>query len=561
MPKKPKTKKLKSAKPFSLTGAVLFGMAFAVVGVVFLVKSFAAGAVVLYLHPASGSVTSGSSLSVTLKLNYEETQPFNYADVYLNYPANLLSVSSISYAGSVLDQSLGESYDNGAGSLHITRYSWSFYYTGDYLIATVNFTSKSSGTANVSYGANSQVAYWSFSPGPNKLTGTTGGSYTVNPVPSPPPPTPPIPPPSVGQCADKKDNDGDGKVDYPADPGCSSAADTTEAPNPTPPPSPTTPKNPTNPSDPSIPAASSSSDPIRNLQLADVGFDTATLTWQSDAGVTSVLDYGTEESNLDKSVGDNSTGTDRKLVLTQLTPGTLYYYRLSANSGDYPYSFIGQFTTVGLPVMVYLRTADDKPLNAKITINGVEKSTAKDGSARFDLPPGKAVALIKYGDKEIRYSFTVADSRNTQTFTYRSPDKAGGNQKTLVLGGAIILIAVAAGSYWLLSHVAGKSPRHISGLLAGRLPKRRASSPPVSSKAPPPTPPPPLPPQPLATPPKAHKHFPWLPETPSTNIAGSSKASIAAGRYVEPEDMFQEGHKRLNREGLSRPPVRRSSRR
>lgn len=565
MPKKPKIKKLKSAKRFSTTGTVLFGIAFSVVGVFFLVKSFAAGAVVLYLQPASGSVTSGSNLSVSIKLNKTDPMVFNYADIYLNYPANLLSVSSISYAGSVLDQSLGESYDNSAGSLHITRYSWTDYYAGDYLIATVNFTSKSSGTANVSYGANSKIAFWSFSPGENMLTGTTGGSYTVNPVPSPPPPSPPppSPPPSAGQCSDKKDNDGDGKTDYPADPGCSSAGDTTESPNPTTPPSPTTPKSPTNPSNPSVPPTNNLSGPIRNLELADVGFDTATLTWQSDAGVTSVLEYGTEESNLDKSVGGNATGTDRRLVLTQLTPGTLYYYRLSANSGDYPYSFIGQFTTVGLPVMLYLRTADDKPLNTKITINGVEKTTAKDGSVRFDLPPGTAVALIKYGDKETRYNFKVADSRNIQTFTYRSPDKAASSKKSLILGGAVMLIAAAAGSYWLLRHVAGKSPRHIPGPLAKRLPRRHASSsPPIRPKVQSPLPPPSPPPlTPAVPPPKPHKHFPWLPETPPINAAGGSKSSIAAGRYVEPEDMFQEGRKRLSREGISRTSPRRSSRR
>lgn len=48
------------------------------------------------------------------------------------------------------------------------------------------------------------------------------------------------------QCSDGIDNDGDGYVDYPDDPGCSSAADDDESdhPTPTPPPSPTTPTAP-----------------------------------------------------------------------------------------------------------------------------------------------------------------------------------------------------------------------------------------------------------------------------------------------------------------------------
>jgi Big-like domain-containing protein/PKD domain-containing protein len=54
------------------------------------------------------------------------------------------------------------------------------------------------------------------------------------PSPPPPPPPPPSPPPPADvQCNDGIDNDGDGRTDFPDDPGCSSATDTTESPNPT----------------------------------------------------------------------------------------------------------------------------------------------------------------------------------------------------------------------------------------------------------------------------------------------------------------------------------------
>ena len=35
---------------------------------------------------------------------------------------------------------------------------------------------------------------------------------------------------ALAECSDGVDNDSDGKVDYPTDPGCSSAADATEGP-------------------------------------------------------------------------------------------------------------------------------------------------------------------------------------------------------------------------------------------------------------------------------------------------------------------------------------------
>jgi uncharacterized protein YkwD len=51
--------------------------------------------------------------------------------------------------------------------------------------------------------------------------------------------TPPPPPPAPPACSNGKDDDGDGKVDYPADPGCTSSTDTDEfnatAPPPPPP--------------------------------------------------------------------------------------------------------------------------------------------------------------------------------------------------------------------------------------------------------------------------------------------------------------------------------------
>lgn len=52
----------------------------------------------------------------------------------------------------------------------------------------------------------------------------------TNVVAPPAPPAPPTPPtPSVSACSDGIDNDGDGKSDYPADPGCQSAGDNDES--------------------------------------------------------------------------------------------------------------------------------------------------------------------------------------------------------------------------------------------------------------------------------------------------------------------------------------------
>jgi len=48
-------------------------------------------------------------------------------------------------------------------------------------------------------------------------------------------PPPPPPPPPAAACTNGKDDDGDGKIDFPSDPGCESAADTDETDPPPPP--------------------------------------------------------------------------------------------------------------------------------------------------------------------------------------------------------------------------------------------------------------------------------------------------------------------------------------
>jgi endonuclease YncB( thermonuclease family) len=75
-----------------------------------------------------------------------------------------------------------------------------------------------------------RVGLWKACPGTvldvTKAIATRQGKPAAPPPVVSPTPTP-APAPAT-QCADTIDNDGDGKIDYPADPGCSSTADTDE---------------------------------------------------------------------------------------------------------------------------------------------------------------------------------------------------------------------------------------------------------------------------------------------------------------------------------------------
>ena len=73
--------------------------------------------------------------------------------------------------------------------------------------------------------SSSGTLYWTQEFG----TSTSGGG-------TPPPPPPPPPPAPTYACSNGADDDGDGKVDYPADPGCTSTTDNDEYNAPAPPP-------------------------------------------------------------------------------------------------------------------------------------------------------------------------------------------------------------------------------------------------------------------------------------------------------------------------------------
>jgi hypothetical protein len=67
----------------------------------------------------------------------------------------------------------------------------------------------------------------------------------------------------------------------------------------------------------------------------------ATITWTTDEGSTSHVDYGTSSGALTSSVNDNSIVRSHSMPLTGLTPMTTYYYRVTsvdafANSGTSP---------------------------------------------------------------------------------------------------------------------------------------------------------------------------------------------------------------------------------
>jgi micrococcal nuclease len=141
---------------------------------------------------------------------------------------------------------------------------------GKYASALLSAAVKAKGT---------RVGLWGACPGtvldPTKAIATKQGTSVgvvaplpiATPTPTPNPAPSPTPNPAA-QCWDAIDNDGDGKTDYPSDPGCTSAADTDE----------TDPPPPASNCDPSYVGVCIPSPPP-DLDCGDISFRRFTVRW------------------------------------------------------------------------------------------------------------------------------------------------------------------------------------------------------------------------------------------------------------------------------------------
>jgi hypothetical protein len=175
-------KKLETNSRLSYRALALFVVIFAAVGGYILWKSFAAPAPpALYLTPASQTFGPGTSFSVQIREN-SGTTTVNAVQANLSYNTSLLTLTSISTAGTafgITAQSVGA---NGVINIGMGVSAGSPAVSGDQLVATLNFTTTSTGgTASVPFTAGTALV----SSTTNTALATTnaGGSFVTDTAP------------------------------------------------------------------------------------------------------------------------------------------------------------------------------------------------------------------------------------------------------------------------------------------------------------------------------------------------------------------------------------------
>jgi hypothetical protein len=351
----------------------------------------AAPAASLYFSPSSGSLANGGTISVGV---YEDSgaEPVNGAAVRINYPSNILSVSTADISNSS-DWSLAAATSAGGGSIAIDRApSPGSNLTGARLVATIKFHAvASSGTANVSYSFNASNYNCGGPPPPtpcgagsdiisansnrNILTSVSSGNYSIQQNPTNPPP-----PPSGGGTS-------------PTSPSSRTSPSS----------SPTSRSSKGSSSSSSSSGKDTSPPTISGIQVVDISTKTASVTWTTSEPATSEVAYSlSSDSVYYLTAQDSNLATTHKLTFdsSSLSPGTEYHFKVKStdaagNAGSSEEQF---FTTKGLSMLVNVVDQNKRPVpQAKVTIGDSTGVTNNDGQATLNgLKIGKSTATIEY---------------------------------------------------------------------------------------------------------------------------------------------------------------------
>lgn len=125
--------------------------------------------------------------------------------------------------------------------------------------------------------------------------------------------------------------------------------------------------------------------PTITAVTATPGTSTATITWSTDKGSTSRVDYGTSATALSSNVSDAALVTSHSVVVSGLTGGTAYFFRVtsvdsSGNSATSPVtsSSPASFTTVDTtPPVISTVTATPGSNTATVIWSTDEASTSR----------------------------------------------------------------------------------------------------------------------------------------------------------------------------------------
>lgn len=129
----------------------------------------------LYITPASGNLTNGNSLVITIREN-SKSAAVNAVQANLTYPTNRMTFQSISTTNSAFTTTIQN--QGGSGTVQIGVGLLGSSVSGDQEVARVTFTLSGAGSAAIAFAAGSGIAKASDST--DICDKRTGASYTIS---------------------------------------------------------------------------------------------------------------------------------------------------------------------------------------------------------------------------------------------------------------------------------------------------------------------------------------------------------------------------------------------
>lgn len=154
----------------------------------------------LYVSPSSTQVSTGTTFSLQVRLEKNTTDRVNYVYADMKFSQNLLEVVSISRVGSAFTTDNGPSiaYSNSQGTITLAGSGNDLPTPADVLVGTVVFRAKTTGTATLSFTADSKAGRQLGGTNVRNLLDTAmGATISIVTPPTAPIVSSPIPQPSI----------------------------------------------------------------------------------------------------------------------------------------------------------------------------------------------------------------------------------------------------------------------------------------------------------------------------------------------------------------------------
>ncbi len=201
---------------------------------------------------------------------------------------------------------------------------------------------------------------------------------------------------------------------------------------------------------------------ISDIQVKNVGLNTATVTWKTNEKASSIVEYGpskklglvTSNSKLAKS---HKVSLSKKLLLA----GSKYYYQVRSKdkAGNVAKSKVTSFKTKGYSIKLKILDERGNPLEkVKVKlIPGLEETTTSEtGVAIFtDVAAGKHFVNVTVGEQVLAAQIEVEESTDPETVQNIEVKIAGVAAKNAIdipdavyLGIIVVLVIFVAGLVW-----------------------------------------------------------------------------------------------------------------